>query len=57
MGSRGKYSRSCLILTNIDIEQWRYIHEKMDESQSNKEKHPLTIDIKDPPKKEDKKKD
>jgi hypothetical protein len=40
-------------LENINLEQWKYIHEKMDESQTSKEKHPLIIDIKDPPKKED----
>ncbi len=43
-------------MENIDIEQWRHIREKMNESHPDGEdKHPpLEIDIKDPPKKEDK---
>jgi hypothetical protein len=39
-------------LKNIDIEQWRHIREKMDDSHSdNTKSKPLEIDIKDPPKK------
>ena len=42
-------------MENIDIEKWRHIREKMNESHPDGGKPPLYIDIKDPPKKEDKK--
>jgi hypothetical protein len=41
-------------LEDLDIEQWRHIREKMNESHPDGEGPYPIIDIKDPPKKEDK---
>mgnify|MGYP003112636813 CR=1 FL=1 len=41
-------------MENLNIEQWRHIREKMNESYPDNEGSYPTIDIKDPPKKEDK---
>ena len=41
-------------MEDLDIEQWRHIREKMNESHPDGEGPYPIIDIKDPPKKEDK---
>ena len=44
-------------MENLDIEQWRHIREKMNESHPDIEKPRIIIDIKDPPQKEDEEKE
>ena len=44
-------------MENLDIEQWRHIREKMNKSHPDGEGPYPSIDIKDPPKKEDEEKE